>query len=374
MTTGTAFSNIRGERLYPCVGLKKPGEYVITNFGQSPFVFDIDGLMKQEKNQLRDLISMTSVTHLQPPLDERELIQKLVAQYLAMDGYVETARAFAREVRDDAVALATGSGDGTAAPDLEPVEDMDAVNRQQIRAAILEGDIDRALKKTKAYYPSVLQDHENIFFKLKCRKYIEMIRRLSDLYVLQNAPSSSPAKKPGSNGHHHASDEFGDVFSHQMELDDQLQLSVASSNGHSGGGAADRMDTDLRPGANIPWNNKSGGLAMVDASPLSYNELVQETLAYGQELNQLFKDDPRREVKKALEDTFSLIAYANPRDSPFAGLLEERERGPVAEELNSAILGTFLRHHRLQYKTFADRVLFGLQFPSARPRARAWSV
>lgn len=317
--------------------MKKSGEYVTTNFGQTPFVFDIDGLVREERKSLKETISSTSVANLSPPLDEHALIQKLVAQYLAMDGYVETARAFAKEVREDAKALATVSRSGPTTLDLEPEEDMDAVNRQQIRAAILEGDIDRALKKTRAYYPSVLQDHENIFFKLKCRKLIEMLRRLSDLVVRQSQPSPSPKKTtPDSNGH---ADEFGDVFSHQMELDDQLQFSAAASNGHvaatntATNNGTEQMDTDSR----LATSYSSGPPAYFN---MSHKELEFETITYGQELNQLFKDDPRREIKQTLQDIFSMIAYTNPRDSKFARLLDESGRAPVAEELNSAILGT----------------------------------
>lgn len=43
--TGTAFREIKG-KLYPSVGLKKSGEHIRVNFGQTPFVFDIDGYMK----------------------------------------------------------------------------------------------------------------------------------------------------------------------------------------------------------------------------------------------------------------------------------------------------------------------------------------
>jgi hypothetical protein len=44
MLQGTAFREIKG-KLFPSVGMKKPGEHIRVNFGQSPFVFDIDGMM-----------------------------------------------------------------------------------------------------------------------------------------------------------------------------------------------------------------------------------------------------------------------------------------------------------------------------------------
>lgn len=54
--------------------------------------------------------------------------------------------------------------------------------RAEIRASILDGDIDKALKLTGAYYPSVLRENENIYFKLRCHKFIEMIRSCIELH------------------------------------------------------------------------------------------------------------------------------------------------------------------------------------------------
>lgn len=43
--SGIAFREVKG-KLYPSVGLKKTGEHVRVNFGQTPFIFDIDSVMK----------------------------------------------------------------------------------------------------------------------------------------------------------------------------------------------------------------------------------------------------------------------------------------------------------------------------------------
>lgn len=74
-------------------------------------------------------------------------------------------------------------------------------------------------------------------------------------------------------------------------------------------------------------------------------DLMNDALQYGQELQSEFKDDPRREVKQALKDTFALIAYPDARESSLAPLLEVDGRISVAEELNSAILGECCRHY-----------------------------
>ena len=49
-----AFSNIKGT-LYPAVSLKKAGEHVKVNFGQYPFIFDIDSYMRVSKWSARHL-------------------------------------------------------------------------------------------------------------------------------------------------------------------------------------------------------------------------------------------------------------------------------------------------------------------------------
>ncbi|KAF9636218.1 hypothetical protein BFW01_g7113 [Lasiodiplodia theobromae] len=302
---GVAFRNIPVSLdLYPSIGVKKNGEHLRANFGQEPFVFDIDTEYKREQWAIQNEISRTNVASLKPGADEASLIHELIAQYLAHDGYVETARAFAAEVREESRALTSG---GTSnARDLEPEEDIDAINRQKIRAAILDGDIDKALKLTTAYYPTVLQDNENIYFKLRCRKFIEMIRRCQEL---QNPTSKAGFRNnAGSNGF--SSSAYDEVFDGQMELDDSTHNNA--SNGES-------MDT-------------------TGSEALKLNELLSETLQYGQELKGEFSGDSRREVKRALEDTFALMAYSDPRQSPLAYMLDPNERTPVAEELNSAIL------------------------------------
>lgn len=43
---GNAFRDLKPAKLYPCVGMRKqPGAHVKANFGQFPFIFDIDSMM-----------------------------------------------------------------------------------------------------------------------------------------------------------------------------------------------------------------------------------------------------------------------------------------------------------------------------------------
>ena len=199
----------------------------------------------------------------------------------------------------------------------------------EIRAAILEGDIDKALKHTNAYYPSVLRENENIYFKLRCRKFIEMIRRTNELsaQLQQAVPTPMSKRSTASNG-----DGLGDEYGFEMELDDQFR-------GHHNNGQQRQ------------WEDTEDRLSLGDLDPedleARYQTLMRETIEYGMVLKKEFENDPRREVKRALEDTFALIAYENVGESSLAPLLERGGRVPVAEELNGAILGMFTSSKRV---------------------------
>lgn len=84
--------------------------------------------MQKERSSIQKEINAADTSSLHPHLDEDELIQELVAQFLAHDGYVETARAFAREVKEESKALQ--SGRGTPLKDYDTEEDLDGINRQ----------------------------------------------------------------------------------------------------------------------------------------------------------------------------------------------------------------------------------------------------
>ncbi|OIW23572.1 SPRY-domain-containing protein [Coniochaeta ligniaria NRRL 30616] len=284
-------------RYYPTIGLKKPGDHVFANFGQMPFQFDIDGYVKMEKANIWEKIRQSDTSKLVPGLNETELIQQLVLQHLQHDGYVETARAFAEEIVAEKTRLRLDPEEPVASINVR--DDEDARKRQQIRRAILEGNIDQALKFTNTYYPKVLNSNNEVYFRLRCRKFIEMIRKDAEENLKrdksQQAEDTASAKP---------SQQFEDE---DMELDE-------------GGEWGEPMEDDRSP---------------------AVGQLLQEALEYGQELRAEFADstgaDP--EMSKQLDEIFALIAYQNPlKEEGVKHLLDRSGRVAVAEELNSAIL------------------------------------
>ncbi|KAL6714092.1 hypothetical protein ACLMJK_008586 [Lecanora helva] len=304
---GNAFKDLKDIKAYPSIGMKRHSAQLHVNFGQRPFVYDIDGMYARERQSIQDEISKGEALVLHPTLNKDDLCRALVAQYLSHDGYVETAKAFAGEVRAESIALK-----GTPEPRLEEFlsmeEDHDATNRQRIRTAILDGDIDKALKHTNAFYPQVLQGNPQIYFKLRCRKFVEMMRQSTDFLE-----SPVEQKIKSLNGHAPAVSEDG--FGPDMDLDEPMK----------DGDDWDKMDTEEAD------NLKA------DAG-VRYQMLLTQLIQYGQELKAEFKEDQSELVTKTFTDMFSMLAYQDPRKSPHGKMLDVDQRVPVAEGLNSAIL------------------------------------
>lgn len=129
-----------------------------------------------------------------------------------------------------------------------------------------------------------------MYFKLRCRRFIEMVRKAAQLRMVSDQRKS--------NGH-----------GPNMELD------------FDNSGWAETMETD-------------------DAeSQAELFEVERDMLDYGQMLQAEYASDPRREVNQALGEIWSLVAYSNPLKEPqVSHLLDRKGRVAVSEELNSAIL------------------------------------
>lgn len=288
--------------------------------------------IQKEKARTYEEINKYPITKLCPPLNETTLIQALVSQYLAHDGYVDTAKAFAHAVQSESRALESDSRIGS----LDPKGDSHARNRQgsdrflspsplflslsrltrhvEIRRAILRGDVDRALELTNKDYPDVLKNNELLYFRLRRRKLVEMIRE-----VAETVNSNSGYSKNSYNG-----SSFRDDFDHNMDIDDPLTVGP-------------------------DW----GGMAVEDVKDSEVKDALSAAVEYGQKLRVEFLSDSRPEIKKALHEAVSLLAYSDPKSSPVAHLLDEDGRIADGEELNSAILGNS-RHPPCTCATDAD--------------------
>lgn len=100
------------------------------------------------------------------------------------------------------------------------------------------------------------------------------------------------------------------------DVGQEMDLDVNSSHGWGGS-----METD-------------GGDSLAELT-----KLENKMLSYGQALQAEYAGDPRKEINKALNEIWALVAYKNPLKEPqVSHLLDGKGRVTVAEELNSAIL------------------------------------
>jgi hypothetical protein len=160
-----------------------------------------------------------------------------------------------------------------------------------------------------------------------------MIRQSSELSAQCHREPTPSSKRSAASTANKRNSTVTDEYDFEMELDEQLGVHNPPPS----------------------WDNKDDDDELEDEDDMEdkqakRDKVTAETLVYGGELSTEFANDPRREVQQALRDTFALIAYPDARESSLAPLLEVAGRVPVAEELNSAILGTsHLLTFTLQY-------------------------
>jgi hypothetical protein len=78
--------------------MRTPGEMVESNFGQRPFLFDLNSVLHEEQEQF-----LSSILHRTPPLPHCENIESsllsIVQEYLLHQGYSNTAMELANNIQ-----------------------------------------------------------------------------------------------------------------------------------------------------------------------------------------------------------------------------------------------------------------------------------
>ncbi|XP_048363881.1 ran-binding protein 9 [Sphaerodactylus townsendi] len=387
---GIAFTDLP-PNLYPTVGLQTPGEVVDANFGQHPFVFDIEDYMREWRTKIQAQIDRF-------PIGDREgewqtMIQKMVSSYLVHHGYCATAEAFAR------------STDQTVLEELASIK-----NRQRIQKLVLAGRMGEAIETTQQLYPSLLERNPNLLFALKVRQFIEMVNgtdsevrclgghspKSQDSYPVSPRSFSSPSMSPshGMNIHNLATGKGNST--HCSGFESNCSNGVISNKAHQSychskhqpislnvpelnsinvtrsqqinNYSSNDVDMETDHYSNGITETSSNGFLNgsskhdhemeecdtemeVDSSQLrrqlcgGSQAAIERMIHFGREL-QAMSEQLRRECgkntanKKMLKDAFSLLAYSDPWSSPVGNQLDPIQREPVCSVLNSAILET----------------------------------
>ncbi|KAG0049152.1 hypothetical protein BGZ83_006010 [Gryganskiella cystojenkinii] len=277
---GVAFRDLKGT-LYPTVGMRTTGEIVEANFGQRDFIFDIERYVKEEKleawQNLESTLHKAAVESNQVNALSHSLGQ-LVLSYMVHHGYSESARQFANDISPQLAGKKKSTG---LTNDTEySAMVLDTERRKVIRAAIMSGDIDKALEQLEMHYPSVLTTNEDLLLQLRCRKFVEMV-----------ASASSPLKV----------------------LDSQ------DRNGKSSGSSKASVDVEMKEkSVVVPMDVDDSSVEAKSKIEDSANEeleglgLLKDAIQYGQFLQEQYKSNRRQSVQDMLIDAFSVLAYSEP--------------------------------------------------------------
>jgi len=349
---GIAFKDLP-PNLYPTVGLQTPGEMIDANFGQEPFLYDVEGEMIELRRRTRCLIRDLAWPNKYG--DPQSMLRKMVSSYLVHHGYSQTAEAFARS---------TGE---------EISEELASMrNRQSIQRLVLEGRIGEAIKLTQQLYPSLLRENVELLFRLKVRQFIEMISGADTLEVdnpsgnsvTEGVATDSPSHvgmetESGSmddscvtemlnNGNNisNGSCEMSNVVDEYMDMDsrdgehhgdshpNQQQTPQSSSSSNL---SATSQTSSGTTATQPPTTTQQQQLQTHHSSILSSPSKFEALLKFGRSLQELAQQVDQENVV-LLQEAFSLLAYADPWSSPVAGQLEPTGRESVCHSLNSAIL------------------------------------
>ncbi|KAL1110421.1 hypothetical protein AAG570_007952 [Ranatra chinensis] len=312
---GIAFTDLPNN-LFPTVGLQTPGEVIDANFGQSPFVFDIEDMMKELRARTKSVIDNFVIPESYG--DHQAILHRLVSSYLVHHGYCATAEAFSE-----------GTGQ-------EFEEEISSIkNRQRILKLILAGRMGEAIDLTSRLYPGLLEERQNLHFMLKCRQFIEMVNG-SDTEVpprqIIGHTSVIQSTKPFRNSVNemNGDNNGSEYLDEEMETEEKNGYVNGLQNGYI------QSEPELMKDIGVQY----GGVKKLCGGS---RPAVERMLDFGRELynysQQLFHENGTDESnKKMLQDAFSLLAYSNPWSSPVGWQLDPIQRETVCAQLNSAIL------------------------------------
>uniref|UniRef100_A0A8C5A8U8 RAN binding protein 10 n=1 Tax=Gadus morhua TaxID=8049 RepID=A0A8C5A8U8_GADMO len=328
ISLGVAFTDLP-PNLYPTVGLQTPGEIVDANFGQQPFVFDIEDYMSEWRAKIDSMIARF-------PIGERlgewqTVLQNMVSSYLVHHGYCATATAFAR------------------ATETMIQEDQSSIkNRQRIQKLVLAGRVGEAIEETQQLYPDLLEHNPNLLFMLKCRQFVEMVNGTDSevrcFGVLSPKYQESHPGSPNLSPLHGAAGtqlHIGGTHDSEMEIESE----------HYSNGVAERSSAAAAARV-MNGTYKHQEVLQTDTSKESCSskqlcggnqEATERMIQFGRELQtlseQLCREYGKNAAhKKMLQDAFSLLAYSDPWSSPLGQQLDPMQREALCSALNSAIL------------------------------------
>ncbi|KAI8875257.1 SPRY-domain-containing protein, partial [Backusella circina FSU 941] len=292
---GIAFRKIKETDLYPFVGFKTQGEQIEANFGLKPFKFDIQQYMSNEKRRVLNTITSCSSSSSSNTINDAitsHLADQVVMEYLEHHGYNKSAKVLESAL----ISKRESTGASMDENDID-LDDAETLQRQDIRKSILNGDIDKAIELCNAHYPEVLNNNPWVLFRLKCRKFIEMVK-VAQLNSSTAASASNTAES--------------------------LQIS----------------NTEGKRPMEIVCDLPNKKQKINEEDPLS------KVMLYGMELKREYSNEAQENEAMATElrTTFATLAYTNLSHPAVSHLYQTPCIEQVATQVNSALLVSLDRY------------------------------
>uniref|UniRef100_A0A8C7MSS1 RAN binding protein 10 n=1 Tax=Oncorhynchus kisutch TaxID=8019 RepID=A0A8C7MSS1_ONCKI len=324
ISLGVAFTDLP-PNLYPTVGLQTPGEIVDANFGQQPFVFDIEDYMSEWRAKIHGMIARF-------PIGERlgewqAVLQNMVSTYLVHHGYCATATAFAR-----------------ATETLIQEDQTSIKNRQRIQKLVLAGRVGEAIEATQQLYPGLLEHNPNLLFMLKCRQFVEMVNGTdSEVRCFSVRSPKSQDSYPGSPSlsprHGATNPNLHSKSRPSMEIEAEHYTNGVAENPSARIMNGTYKHQEILQAQDISLEDSCASRQLCGGNQAATERMIQ----FGRELQglneQLCREYGKNVThKKMLQDAFSLLAYSDPWNCPVGQQLDPMQRENICSALNSAIL------------------------------------
>lgn len=257
----------------------------------------------------------------------KDLLNQLVKSYLIHHGYAKTARAF--EKQQVGASSPPSNTDSKYDVEMSRSDDIesDIESRTNIVNSVLAGNIDSAIEGVQTYYPSVLEaDDRLILFKLRCRKFVELILETAEMKKKIKAMKTADIERRKDIDPVQSTWVEEDM---DIDVDDSSMMSMSptKSYGHL---------HDSYVGLGDP---------SVSAISSQYESALNAALLYGQALSHDYQSDTRPECQELFKKTFGIVAWEDPLEAggAVAEFVGHDARVALAHELNQAILsGAFL--------------------------------
>ncbi|KAI8078456.1 concanavalin A-like lectin/glucanase domain-containing protein [Thamnidium elegans] len=336
---GTAFRSMELKKpIYPAIGLRTPRERVTTNFGHEPFVFDIEQFVKDQKLQF--IKEITQDVNKTPKslmkIQDKEATDQLILSYLIHHGYTNTAKAVVQNtghVSEQELFLSNNT-------DISKIGERDMEERQLIRAAIVKGDIEEAMKLIDMYFPGVLQEEgrgKELQLGLKCGRFIEIMRE----YFEYNKSRTSHYKRVNDVPETCCTNSLNRTTSQKRRLSYAAIAASLSPSNSTELSKSDMMDIDhLSDNAlcgNV-WESASSATNNKCSTTSEINNGSDEYLNRAVEYGKLLREEYPEKIDSSLKDPVSLLAYSKLDNCSVAYLLDISRRDLLATKVNAAIL------------------------------------